>query len=106
MSQSETITVTDDTRYLRERWRRYEHTEVIRYTEALARIYHDTVKDYSFKISGVGLGFYNPLELFNFKFIDGKQFMITNCSVDIDLNETTLDLVETSKNNVTDYVDQ
>ena len=106
MQPTSSIEITDDTRYLRERWRRYEHTETIRYTEALARIYHDTVKDYSFKINGVVMGFYNPLELLNFKFIDGRQFMITNCSVDIDLNETTLDLVETTKNNVTDYVDQ
>lgn len=101
----EVSTLNTDVRYLRERWRRYEHpTEEIRFTEALARVYHDTVLNAAYKISGVPQGFLNPLELATFTFIEGKKFVITNHINGIDQNITTVDVVEATKHNVTDYV--
>lgn len=100
-STGETIT---DIRYLRERWRRYEQTEEIRYIDALARIYHDTVKVGAYKISGIVKGFINPLELATFTFINGRKFIVTNNTIAIDKAETNIELVEAIKENVTDYV--
>ena len=100
-SVSETIT---DITYLSERWRRYEHTEEIRYIDSLARVYHDTVKDGAYKISGTVQGFINPLELATFTFITGRKFVVANSTISIDKAETRIDLVEAIKENVTDYV--
>lgn len=95
-----------DTHYLREKWRRYEIDETIRYIDALARIYHDTVNEAAFKVSGDVLGFINPLELGSFFFIEGKTFVITNNTIKFGQGNaaTTVELVEATKYNVTDYV--
>tara|TARA_B110000037_G_scaffold221947_1_gene294745 strand:- start:397 stop:2655 length:2259 start_codon:yes stop_codon:yes gene_type:complete len=100
-STSETITNLD---YLTERWRRYEHSEDIRFTEALARVYHDTAGMAAFKINGTAEGFINPLEMILFTFINGKKFVIGNSAISIDLSTTTLELIEATKSNVEDYV--
>lgn len=101
---AENYTITDK-RYLRERWQRYEQpTEEIRYIDALARIYHDAVKDPVLKVDGDLYGIHLPLDVIAFDYISTRNYLLSNLEIDLTKGMTVGTIIEQINENVTDYI--
>ena len=96
--------VTEDNEW-RESWKRYGQTENIRYGLALGKIYHDVQPGPVIKIEGTALKLISPREIIDFKWMGDKQFIPTRLELDFSEGKTTLLMLESNHEIITDYVD-
>lgn len=89
----------------RESWKRYGETENIRYGVALGKIYHDVQPGPVIKIEGTALKLISPREIIDFRWMSDKQFIPTRLELDFSEGKTTLLMLESNHEILTDYVD-
>lgn len=98
----ETITEVDDN-YLRVAWKQYGTDENINYLDALAKVYHSTIKTTKFKIEGEVFGIYSPLDLLQFNYLKARNFNATNLTLNLSQGISSAVLVESVNQTITDY---
>lgn len=95
--------VTEDHEW-RESWKRFGEAENIRYGVALGKIYHDVQPGPVIKIEGTALKLISPRELIHFKWMGNKHFIPTRLELDFSEGKTSLLMLESRHEIVTDYV--
>lgn len=103
-NQTQNYQTADYAEFAAEKWKRYDvASESLRYVDALARVYHDAVKNPRFVISGTSLGLVTPLDLLSFDYKGQRNYQSTRLEINYSTGKTIADWVEVTQENVTDY---
>ena len=99
---SQTITETNRN-YLRAAWKRYNVVENVDYLEALARVYHSTIRSTKFKIEGTVFGLITPLDILQFNYLNAKNYNAVTLDLNLSEGQTNVVLIESVNKEITDY---
>ena len=99
---SQTITETNRN-YLRAAWKRFNVTENVAYLDALARVYHSTIKSTKFKIEGNVFGLITPLDILQFNYLNAKNYNAVTLDLNLSEGQTQVTLIESVNKEITDY---
>ena len=95
--------VTNDKRYLRERWKRFGITEEVRFLEAINKINHDVTSIPLKILDGLMYGIICPLDILEFDFDGVDKYIPVKLDIDLVGGKTSVILIDQTTNEVTNY---
>lgn len=99
----ETTVTETNARYLLHAWKRVGETENLTYLDALAQVYHSTIPTTKFKIEGSAFGLLTPLDVLQFQFRSPRNYNLSNLTMHLSEGMSSVLLIESLKENITDY---